>query len=288
MDDFVNSQNWQLPPTPDPNATPSPGLPTNMDMESPVSTDEYEINDMEPAQGRGKGKGKVADEDGPKKYSPQETMWLAKNFVDVSEDAVIRQPANRQSVLATDCRELRKHWGRVQAEMNKWNGKWTNVVRMWPSGHIEMDLVDKAKEDFFADGKKHFKYFDVWKPVEKSPKYTGGVEAATKRTKVSTAGHYSSSEGGPPIDLNVTDDDFFLSSPGTQSRPIGTKAAKRKTKRKATASYSAMPPPPPPILHGQDIRLYVEYEYYVADGPADGVDIEGYLVNVGVRARIAP
>ena len=87
MDDFVNSQNWQVPPTPDPDATPSPGLPTNVDMESPVSTDEYDISDMEPAPRRGKGK--VADEDGPKKYSPQETMWLAKNYVDVSEDAVI-------------------------------------------------------------------------------------------------------------------------------------------------------------------------------------------------------
>ena len=128
--------------------------------------------------------------------------------------------------------------------MNKWNGKWTNVVRMWLSGHGEMDLVDKAKADYFADGKKHFKYFDVWKLVEKSPKYTGGAEAAAKRTKVA-AGHYTSSEGGPPIDLNVTNDDFFLSSPGTESRPMGTKAAKRKAKGKATASYSAMPPPPP-------------------------------------------
>ncbi|XP_047965835.1 uncharacterized protein LOC125210318 [Salvia hispanica] len=258
MDDFVNSQNWQVPPTPDPDATPSPGPPTNVDMESPVSTDEYDISDMEPAPRRGKGK--VADEDGPKKYSPQETMWLAKNYVDVSEDAVI---GNQQSGKAFWQRiadkynagrpegsfertyvKLRKHWGRVQKEINKWNGKWTNVVRMWPSGHSEMDLVDKAKADYFADGKKHFKYFDLWKLVEKSPKYTGGAEAAAKRTKVA-AGHYTSSEGGPPIDLNVTDDDFFLSSPGTESRPMGTKAAKRKAKGKATASYSAMPPPPP-------------------------------------------
>ena len=68
MEDFVNSNNWQLPPMPDPNATPSPEMPTNMELESPVSTDEYEISDMEPAQGRGKGK--VVDEEGPKKYSP--------------------------------------------------------------------------------------------------------------------------------------------------------------------------------------------------------------------------
>ncbi|XP_047944948.1 uncharacterized protein LOC125191598 [Salvia hispanica] len=191
-------------------------------------------------------------------------MWLAKNFIDVSEDVVV---GNQQSGKMFWQRiaekynagrpkgsfehtyvKLRKHWGRVQVEMNKWNGKWTNVVRMWPSGQSEMDLVDKDKADFFADGKKHFKYFDVWKLVEKSPKYTGGAEAAVKRTKVSAAGHYSSSEGAPPIDLNVTDDDFFLSSHGTQSRSMGTKAAKRKAKGKATASHSVMPPPPNPSL----------------------------------------
>ena len=62
MDEFVNNNNWHVSPSPD--ATPSPGLPTNMEITSPVSTDEYEISDMEPAEGRGKGKGKVADEEG--------------------------------------------------------------------------------------------------------------------------------------------------------------------------------------------------------------------------------
>ncbi|XP_042005980.1 uncharacterized protein LOC121754733 [Salvia splendens] len=189
MDDFVNSNNWHVPPIPDPNATPSPGLPTNMEITSSVSTDEYDIYDIEPAEGRGR---------------------LAKNFVDISEDAII---GNQQSgkvfwqLIAEKYNagrprgsfersyvKLRKHWGRVQKEMNKWNGKWTNVVRMWPSGHNEMDLVEKAKADFFSDGKKHFKYFDVWKLVEKSPKYTGGAELAAsgaqKGTKVSAARHF--------------------------------------------------------------------------------------------------
>ncbi|XP_042003627.1 glutathione S-transferase T3-like [Salvia splendens] len=220
MNDFVNANNWYVPPSPGPNATPSSGLPTNMEITSPVSTDEYEISDIEPAVGRGKGK--VADDEGPKNYSPQETLWLAKNFIDVSEDPII---GNQQSgkvfweriaekynagrprgSFERSYVKLRKHWSRVQKEMNKWNGKWTNVIRMWPSGHSELDLVEKARAEFF-------KYFDVWKIVEKSPKYT--------------------------------DDDVFLSSPSTQSRPMGTTMAKRKAKGKATASYSAMPPPLP-------------------------------------------
>ncbi|XP_042056470.1 glutathione S-transferase T3-like [Salvia splendens] len=225
MDEFVNANNGYVPPSPGPNATPTP---TNMEITSPVSTDEYEISDMEPAVR--KGKAKVADDERPKKYSPQETLWLTKNFVDVSEDPIVD---NQQSDKAFWERiaekyntgrpkgsfercyvKLRKHWGRVQKDVNKWNGKWTNVVRMWPSEHSELNLVEKAKEDFFSEVKKHFKYFDVWKLVDKSPKYIGGVEPAAsgapKRTKVSTAGHYSSSEGGPVIDLNVTDDGVFL------------------------------------------------------------------------------
>ena len=51
-----------------------------------------------------------------------------------------------------------------------------NIVRMWPSGHSEMDLVAKAWEEFYSDGKKHFKYYNNWKIVEKSPKYAGGAE----------------------------------------------------------------------------------------------------------------
>ncbi|XP_042021081.1 glutathione S-transferase T3-like [Salvia splendens] len=171
MNEFVNANNWYLPPSPPSHTTPSPGVASNIDITSSVSTDEYEISDMEPAEGRGKGK--VADDDGPKKCSPHETLWLAKNFVDVSEDPII---GNQQSDKVFWQRieekynagrprgsfersyvKLRKYWSRVQKEMNKWNGKWTNIIRMWPSGHSEMDLVEKAKAKFFADGKKHFK-----------------------------------------------------------------------------------------------------------------------------------
>ncbi|XP_042042833.1 uncharacterized protein LOC121788019 [Salvia splendens] len=186
----------------------------------------------------------MADDEGPKKYSPQETMWLAKNFVDVSEDPII---GNQQSdkvfweriaqkynagrprgSFERSYVELHKHWGRVQKEMNKWNGKWTNVVRMWPSGHIEMDLVEKAKEEFFADGKKHFKTGGKW-GAEENQSFCRRTLFVERRS--------------PPIDLNVTDDGIFLSSPGTQSRPMGTQMAKRKAKGKTTAtSYPTMPP----------------------------------------------
>ncbi|XP_042046305.1 uncharacterized protein LOC121792426 [Salvia splendens] len=102
MDEFVNANHWYVPPSSGPNATPTP---TNMEITSPVSTDEYKISDMEPAVG--KGKGKVADDEGPKKYSPQETLWLAKNFVDVSEDPIV---GNQQSGKA--------FWERIAEKYN--------------------------------------------------------------------------------------------------------------------------------------------------------------------------
>ncbi|XP_042042955.1 glutathione S-transferase T3-like [Salvia splendens] len=176
-----------------------------MDLSSPpVSTNEFDISDMELVTERGNVA--AADDEGPKKYSPEETLWLARNFVDISEEPVI---GNQQSdkvfweriaqkynagrprgTLERSYVKLRKHWGRVQREMTKWNGKWTNVVQMWPSGHIKMDLVAKANVEFFSDGKKHFKYYDVWKLIHKSPKYTGGAEEAgsgmSNRTKKKT------------------------------------------------------------------------------------------------------
>ncbi|XP_042018973.1 glutathione S-transferase T3-like [Salvia splendens] len=201
MDEFVNANNLYMPASPPSQPTPSPGVGSNIDVTSPVNTDEFEISEMEPAQGQGKGK--VGEDDGPKKYSPQETMWLARNYVDVVEDPIIdnqqsskvfweriaeKYNAGRpKGSFERSYVKLRKHWGRVQVDMRKWNGKWANVVRMWPSGHSKADLIEKAKEAFFADGKKHFKHFDVWNLVEKSQKYTSGAEptatGAAKRTK---------------------------------------------------------------------------------------------------------
>ena len=63
-----------------------------MELSSSVSTDEFDISDMEPVAGRGKAA--VVDDEEPKKYSPEETLWLARNFVYVSEDLVI---GNQQS-----------------------------------------------------------------------------------------------------------------------------------------------------------------------------------------------
>ena len=174
-----------------------------MEVTSPVSIDEYEISDMEPTEGRGKGK--VVDEEGPKKYSPHETMWLAKNFIDVSEDPII---GNQQSTKV--------FWTRVADKYNsgrpKGSGPEGDEQVEWQvdecsldvaERHSEMDLVEKAREELFSDGKKHFKYFDVLKIVEKSPTYTGGAEpaprGAPKRNKVSATGHYSSRQRLPLI-----------------------------------------------------------------------------------------
>ena len=95
MNEFVNANNWYLLASPHGNVAPSPRVASTtgpMDLSSPVSTDEFDIIDMEPVAGRGKVV--VVDDEGPKKYSPEETLWLARNLVNVSEDPVI---GNQQS-----------------------------------------------------------------------------------------------------------------------------------------------------------------------------------------------
>ncbi|XP_047961483.1 uncharacterized protein LOC125206243 [Salvia hispanica] len=194
-----------------------------MDLPSLVNTDEYDISDMESAPGRGKAVAVAVDDEGPKKYNPEETLWLPKNFIDVSEDPIIgnqqsgkvfweriAQKYNAGQPRGTFERgyvKLRKHWGQVQKEMSKWND-----YREEPEVH----RWGKTGGKWGAEDNQSFCFrkllFD---------------------------------ERGPIIDLNVTDDDIFISSPSTQSRPMGTKSAKRKTKGKATTSFPTMPPPPP-------------------------------------------
>ena len=90
MNEFVNANNWYLPASPHASVAPSPGVASNtspMDFPSPGSIDEYDISDMELVAGRGKAA--TAVDEGPKKYSPEETLWLAKNFIDVSKDPII-------------------------------------------------------------------------------------------------------------------------------------------------------------------------------------------------------
>ncbi|XP_047978854.1 glutathione S-transferase T3-like [Salvia hispanica] len=210
-----------------------------MDLSSPVSSNEYDINDMEPiAQRAGKGKADFIDvSDDPIIGNHQTSKVFWERIAEKFNAGRPRRTYERSYM------KLQKHWGRVQREFWK-----------WLSGHSEMDLMAKNNEEFYNDAKKHFTYYDVWKLMKKSPKYTGGAQparsGAPKRTKVSTSINYSTSNGGPIIDLNVTDDDVLPSSPNTQSRPMGNKTTKRKAKGNATMSYPTMllPPSPNPSL----------------------------------------
>ena len=59
-----------------------------MDLPSPASANEYDISDMEFVAQRA-GKAAAADDESrPKKFSSEETLFLAKNFIDVFEDPI--------------------------------------------------------------------------------------------------------------------------------------------------------------------------------------------------------
>ncbi|KAL1560216.1 hypothetical protein AAHA92_10457 [Salvia divinorum] len=189
MEEFVASNNLDLPASPEQHVAPSLATGSTtapVDLPSLASIDEYGISVMEPISQRA-GKGKVAvavDNDSRlKKYRPKETLFLAKNFIDVSEDPLIGN-----------------HFGSTR----------TAFRRRFRSGM----------------------------EVERSLKFSEGAEpvgsGAPKRTKVFAFGNYSTSDGGPTIDLNITDEDPDWSSSDTQSCLMGT-----------AANQSTMSVPPP-------------------------------------------
>ena len=112
----------------------------------------------------------------------------------------------------------------------KWGGKYTNAVRMWSSGHSEMDLVSKANDAFISD--EVFNYYEVWKLLQKSSKFSGGAEreVVIEENKVYASENYFTKYGVRSINLSMPDEESNMSSPGTQSRLMESKTTKRKAK----------------------------------------------------------
>ncbi|KAL1549420.1 hypothetical protein AAHA92_17527 [Salvia divinorum] len=95
MEEFNTFNNWYLPASLEQHVTPSPAMgytTAPVDLLSLASTDEYDISVMEPVTQRA---GKVKDattidnDSWSKKYSSEETLFLANNFINVSEDPII-------------------------------------------------------------------------------------------------------------------------------------------------------------------------------------------------------
>ena len=87
--------------------------------------------------------------------------------------------------------------------------------------------------------------------MKDKPQFKGGMlstSSASKRTKNTAGGEYTSSDGGTPqMDLNQTlYEDENSGTPMSTRRPIGNKAAKNKGKAKATSSQNPNPDPAPP------------------------------------------
>ena len=104
------------------------------------------------------------------------------------------------------------------------------------SGCSDDDVRVKARQLYEASMKgKSFTLEHIWKVLEKAPKWAQVKSKLQmdKRNKVTKVGSYTtSSDGHFPVNL---DDDSLASY---EVRPMGTKAAKRAAKGKATSSES--------------------------------------------------
>ncbi|KAL1559585.1 hypothetical protein AAHA92_09911 [Salvia divinorum] len=227
-------------------------------------------------KGKAKGKAKAVETSTPapeddkrrQNYSLEESMLLARCWIDISEDPIYSNNqkvvkywghiAERYNSLRTvgskkrSDEQLRKHWDRMKREISKFSAEYTNSVRMWGSGESMEDIRDKAMKAY-AQRWGEFKHYEIWLIVKDLPKFQAGVVMASgpKRTKINTDGSYTSSDGGDAVNLNEepinepTDESCGTPVSTDRRRPIGIKAAKRKGKAKATMSEPEVVTPIP-------------------------------------------
>ncbi|XP_047969335.1 uncharacterized protein LOC125213028 isoform X2 [Salvia hispanica] len=193
--------------------------------------------------------------EGKKNYSLVETELLARIHANISGDPSVGSMSRRgvswgkiaekynamkpEWALERDGKGLCRHWGRVQKDLSKFTDHVTNLQKARPSGTSWDDVRKRALRAFYKDTKKHFKYEDVWKIVQRDLKLFGDASSDPKRKKLSTSGKYSTSGKtcADPIDLDSrrTGESLHVELAPCGSRPMSHRAAKRKTKEKASS-----------------------------------------------------
>ncbi|XP_047965686.1 uncharacterized protein LOC125210154 [Salvia hispanica] len=95
---------------------------------------------------------------------------------------------------------LRGHWDRYDKDVKKFCAIYREEAANYQSGASGADILRAALRVFKDDTDKDFKHVDVWSQVHHLERWAGGVPSCTrsnsKRSKHTTGGQYSSSEGG--------------------------------------------------------------------------------------------
>uniref|UniRef100_A0A0R0JAX5 No apical meristem-associated C-terminal domain-containing protein n=2 Tax=Glycine max TaxID=3847 RepID=A0A0R0JAX5_SOYBN len=124
--------------------------------------------------------------------------------------------------------QLKSRWNMIHPPFQKFNGCYKQADKHRRSGSSEKDVLADAHMIYSQDTGKKFEIEHAWLLLKDQPKFDAEfMSKCSKRTKVSASGNYSSSSN-PETPVEVKECD--TSSP--MSRPIGQKAAKRKSKGK--------------------------------------------------------
>ncbi|WVZ76227.1 hypothetical protein U9M48_024216 [Paspalum notatum var. saurae] len=106
-------------------------------------------------------------------FNEAEDIALCASFLYVSKDPIVGANQTSEAYwerirehfhLSPDAihwrpkMSLQKHWGEIAQQTNKFCGHWQTVQRLNPSGKNEDDKISQAKELYYEDGNKHYKF----------------------------------------------------------------------------------------------------------------------------------
>ncbi|XP_040990968.1 uncharacterized protein LOC121238195 [Juglans microcarpa x Juglans regia] len=127
-------------------------------------------------------------------------------------------------------------WSTIQHATNKFCGALAQIEGRSPSGIIEQDKIEKAKELYRSNQSAIFNFLHCWTILRHHPKWkqtvAKGSSVKTKRRSVTPDGHVpdftflNEDTISPSIDVNL-------------ERPIGKKAEKKRKRQDNTSSNLA-------------------------------------------------
>ncbi|KAL5184192.1 Glutathione S-transferase T2 [Glycine soja] len=208
-------------------------LPSN-EIESPVGVDGIQLDEGD-ENSSGK-KSRTA-------FSVTEDVILIRSWLNVSKDSIIGVDQTSKQYWARiknaynndDMRQsgqfcerswtqLKSRWNKIHPPVQKFNGCYKQADKPRRSGSSEKDVLVDAHMIYSQDTGKKFEVEHAWLLLKDQSKFDAEFMS---KTKVSTSGNYSSSSN-PETPIEVEEYD----RPSPMSRPIGQKAAKRKSKGK--------------------------------------------------------
>jgi hypothetical protein len=180
-------------------------------------------------------------------FSQEEDTLLFQSWLNISKDSIVgvdqksdgfwnrvRDNYNiyRNQLPKKETGQIKARYHRLNGRIQKFVGCYKSALNQNKSGRSENDVLAEAHRIYAQDTKKKFLHVHAWMLLKDEPKWKGdAIENFSKRTKVSSSGGYTtSSNPGTPIECS----DYEQPSPVV--RPMGQKAAKRKSKGKAAMS----------------------------------------------------